>query len=424
MSTANAGNGSFTYFADANLGALRTGSIQVAGYTVTVTQHAPLLSGARFVPVNPCRIADTRRPNGPFGGPSMLVAEVRAFAIPGSGCGIPSTAMAYALNVTVVPHGPLSFLTAWPTGQPRPFVSTLNSFDGRIKANAAIVPAGLNGSVSLYVTDSTDVVLDIDGYFVAASGNSNLAFYPLTPCRIADTRLPSGVAAGPSLNAQETRSFFASLPGCSFPSSAQAYSLNMTVVPAEPLSFLTTWPYLQPQPFVSTLNALTGTVTANAAIVPVGYNGAISAYVTNRTDLVIDINGYFAPPGSVGELTYYPVTPCRIVDTRGPGGPFGGPAMGAGQSRNFPITTSSCGLPSTAKAYSFNATVVPAAGVLGFLTLWGTGQAQPVVSTLNSFDGAVAANAAIVPAGAGGSVTAYVSHATDLIIDVNGYFAP
>ena len=424
MSTPNAGNGSFTYLADANLGALRTGSIQVAGYTVTVTQHASLVSGARFVPVNPCRIADSRLPNGPFGGPSMLAAEVRAFAIPGSGCGIPSTAMAYSLNVTVVPHGPLSFLTAWPTGQPQPFVSTLNSFDGRIKANAAIVPAGLNGSVSLYVTDPTDVVLDIDGYFVAASGNSNLAFYPLTPCRIADTRLPNGVSAGPSLNAQETRSFFASLPGCSFPFSAQAYSLNMTVVPPGALGFLTTWPYLQPQPFVSTLNALTGTVTANAAIVPAGYNGAISAYVTNRTDLVIDINGYFAPPGSVGELTYYPVTPCRIADTRGPAGPFGGPAMGAGQSRDFPITTSSCGLPSTAKAYSFNATVVPAAGVLAFLTLWGTGQAQPVVSTLNSFDGAVAANAAIVPAGAAGSVTAYVSHATDLIIDVNGYFAP
>jgi hypothetical protein len=97
--------------------------------------------------------------------------------------------------------------------------------------------------------------------------------------------------------------------------------------------------------------------------------------------------------------------------------------MSDGQSRNYPITASGCGIPSTAKAYSLNATVVPN-GALFFLTLWPSGQAQPLVSTLNSFDGAVAANAAIVPAGAGGSDSVYVTNHTDLILDVNGYFAP
>ena len=41
----------------------------------------------------------------------------------------------------------------------------MNSIDGRIKANAAIVPAGASGAVSVYVTNTTDVVIDIDGYF-------------------------------------------------------------------------------------------------------------------------------------------------------------------------------------------------------------------------------------------------------------------
>src|SRR5262249_37655531 len=159
--------------------------------------------------------------------------------------------------------------------------------------------------------------------------------------------------------AGQTRTFFINFAGCGIPLTAQAYSLNMTVVPFGALAFLTTWPYLQPQPFVSTLNAFTGTVTANAAIVPAGYNGAISTYVTNATDLVIDINGYFAPPGSLGELNFHPVTPCRISDTRDPVGTFGGPQMTPGQSRDFPVVASSCGLPSSAKAYSFNATVVP-----------------------------------------------------------------
>ena len=83
----------------------------------------------------------------------------------------------------------------------------------------------------------------------------------------------------------------------------------MTVVPTAPLGYLTTWPAGSPQPVVSTLNDPTGTVTSNAAIVPAGVNGAITVYVTNPTDLIIDINGYFAPPGagSTGFLHGYPV---------------------------------------------------------------------------------------------------------------------
>jgi hypothetical protein len=328
------------------------------------------------------------------------------------------------LNVTVVPKtGVLSYLTLWPTGQGQPFVSTLNSFDGRIKANAAIVPAGVSGQVSVFVTDTTDVVLDIDGYFIPASFTSNLSFYPVAPCRVADTRSPAGPFGGPSMTGGQTRSFAIPAAGCSIPTSAQAYSLNMTVAPSGALSFLTTWAAGQAQPFVSTLNALTGAVTANAAIVPAGASGAISVYVTNPTDVIIDINGYFAPPGSPGELLFYAVNPCRISDTRNAVGPLGGPSMSAGQSRSFPIPSSSCLLPSTAKAYSLNATVVPN-GPLGYLTLWPTGQAQPFVSTLNSFDGTVVANAAIVPAGTNGSTTAYVTNVTDIILDVNGYFAP
>jgi len=89
----------------------------------------------------------------------------RSFSVPASGCNIPATAAAYSLNVTVVPDGPLSYLTAWPAGSPQPFVSTLNSLGGTVAANAAIVQAGVDGAVSVYVTNATHVILDIDGYF-------------------------------------------------------------------------------------------------------------------------------------------------------------------------------------------------------------------------------------------------------------------
>jgi len=116
-------------------------------------------------PVTPCRVADTRNPNGDFGGPKMAAQTTRSFVIPASACGIPSTAAAYSMNVTVVPDGVLSYLTAWPAGSAQPNVSTLNSFDGSVVANAAIVPAGTNGAISVYVTNSTHVILDINGYF-------------------------------------------------------------------------------------------------------------------------------------------------------------------------------------------------------------------------------------------------------------------
>ena len=68
----------------------------------------------------------------------------------------------------------------------------------------------------------------------------------------------------------------------------------------------------------------TGTNVANAALVPAGTQGAIATYVTDNTDLMIDVNGYFAAPGS-GGLSFYALTPCRVIDTRSGGGqPFSG----------------------------------------------------------------------------------------------------
>ena len=78
----------------------------------------------------------------------------------------------------------------------------MNSLDGRIKANAAIVPAGTGTAVSVYVTDTTNVVLDIDGYF-GRRPRRRLQFHPLTPCRVADTRksnFPQGLGT-PHLSA-------------------------------------------------------------------------------------------------------------------------------------------------------------------------------------------------------------------------------
>ena len=138
------------------------------------------------------------------------------------------------------------------------------------------------------------------------------------------------------------------------------------------------------------------------------------------------------PLGSTA-LVFVAMTPCRVVDTRqGQGftGAFGPPSIAAGLPvRTIPIESSAtCSIPVFARAYSFNVTVVPAGSLL-YLTIYpatfGTQPSPPNASTLNAPLGNIVANAAIVPAGtdSNGSVNVYASNPTDLIIDINGYYA-
>jgi hypothetical protein len=385
----------------------------------------------QFFPITPCRLVDTRTgqgKTGQFGPPSLAANASRNFPLVSAGCSIPSTAEAYSLNFTVVPDGPLGYLSVWPEGDPYPGVSTLNSSDGSAIANAAIVPAGASGGITALASNATDLIIDINGYFAPATPSTSLEFFPVTPCRIADTRATqpfTGAFGPPSLAANTTRNFPIESSPC-VSGLEPAYSLNMTVVPEGTLGFLSVWPQGDAYPGVSTLNSPDGTTLANAAIVPSGTSGGISVLASNATDLIIDINGTFS--AATGGLQFYTLTPCRVADTRASQpftGQFGPPSLVANAGRNFPIQASPCGVPTTAEAYALNMTVVPP-GALSFLSVWPQGEPYPGVSTLNSPDGFVIANAAIVPAGSGGSggITVLPGNATDLIIDIVGYFAP
>jgi hypothetical protein len=179
-------------------------------------------------------------------------------------------------------------------------------------------------------------------------------------------------------------------------------------------------------PNVSTLN-FSSSIVANAALVPAGSNDSIDVFVDDPTDMLIDVNGYFALPMATG-LHFYPTTPCRVADTRssaGFSGQFGPPSLAGGITRVFTIPASACGIPATAAAYSLNFTVVPPpGGQQANLTTWPVGASgMPNVSTLN-YSGSVVANAAIVPAGTSGGINVFVTFPTDMLIDINGYFAP
>ena len=319
----------------------------------------------------------------------------------------------------------MPFLTIFPTGQPRPDVSTLNDFAGGPVSNSAIVPAGDNGGVNVYVTDPADIALDINGYFDSVLSGAATAFYTLPPCRIADTQNPNGPYGGPGLAAGSTRDFPIASSACvPAKANAVAYSLNVTVRPLGPLDHVEVWPSNSPQPpSVITLGSPSGSYTADAAIVQASASGSVAAYASGPTGIVLDTNGYFGAPGGPGALLFHPVTPCRVANTKDPTiRPLGGPSMAADQTRTFPVGTSPCGIPLGVQAYSLNVTVIPPASLI-FVTLWPTGLNKPGVSTLNDPLGSTLANAAIVQVGKNDSIDVYVYQATDVILDINGYFS-
>jgi hypothetical protein len=373
----------------------------------------------QFTAVAPCRLVDTRNGN-PIRGGTFETFDLKTLSQQ-NGCGDLSAAFSYSLNVTLIPYngGPVSYLTIWPYGQAQPAISTMNSPDGRVKAGAAIVSGGTAGMVNVYVSNIADVLIDVDGYFTGVS-QSTLKFFALPPCRVADTRAANGDLGGPYLQHGAERDFPVLESNCGIPSSAAAYSLNFTVVPYnnQPLGYLTVWPAGASQPIVSTLNNPTATTLANAAIVPAGTGGAIAVYPSANTQLVIDVNGYFASAGANG-LSLYPSLPCRVFDTRaiGNGQPFNGTL-----SPPVNVVAGPCAIPAAAVAYVFNATVLPSP-TLGYLTLWPDTRGQPGVSTLNAPDGVTASNMAIVPT-LNGKIDAYAAGATQLILDISSYFAP
>jgi hypothetical protein len=132
--------------------------------------------------------------------------------------------------------------------------------------------------------------------------------------------------------------------------------------------------------------------------------------------LLIDVTGYFA--AGPGGLALYTIPTCRALDTRLPGrASFEGT-----KDITMPGSTCSGLVSSAAQAYLLGIVAVPPEH-LGFLTLWDDAPTQPGASNLNSWGGADTSNMAIVAA-PNGSIHAFASETTHLVLDIYGYFAP
>ena len=136
-----------------------------------ITTMGDVTPAVSFVAVTPCRLVDTRVAAGfpaPYGPPSLAQGVSRDFDLNSDPqcTGIPAAVEAYSLNVTVTNTQGAGFIKIWPQGGTQPNVSTQNYLAGQTLANAAIVPAGTGGGVSVIAgVSGTDVIIDINGYF-------------------------------------------------------------------------------------------------------------------------------------------------------------------------------------------------------------------------------------------------------------------
>jgi hypothetical protein len=125
-------------------------------------------------------------------------------------------------------------------------------------------------------------------------------------------------------------------------------------------------------------------------------------------------------PASAADASksFVPVTPTRFVDTRQG---MGGSQLRAGETLMMPVAGRSPVPPSGAVAVAINVTVTNPSSV-GFLTVWPSGKDRPVASNLNYVAQETVANLVIVGVGSNGAVNLYSQQATDVVVDVVGWF--
>jgi len=163
QSASGQGAGSFQFTVTANSAPFtRTGSISVAGSTLTITQ-APHSSAfaTGFYTVTPCRLVDTRVTQNPMPGGGLS----RSIWIPAGTCGIPSGARVLSANVTVVSPPGAGWLAFYPPDSSWPGNSTLNYRAGQTRANNTLMQLASNGFVVLNSGPQVDFIVDVNGYF-------------------------------------------------------------------------------------------------------------------------------------------------------------------------------------------------------------------------------------------------------------------
>ncbi len=371
--------------------------------------------GTRYSPVGPVRVLDTRDGTGVGG--AGAVAPGATVVLPVAGLhGVPATGVTgVTMNVTVTGPSAGGFLTVYPHGDDRPTASSLNWTPGETIPNLVTVQVK-DGTVSFYngSKGTVHVLADLLGYFSTTGSGFNAT----TPVRLLDTRNTGGV-----LPSGTTRDLtVAGTAGV--PAGVTAVTMNVTVTQPGAGGYLTVYPHGDSRPKASNLNWSPGETIPNLVTVPVK-DGRISFYNGSggNVHVIADLAGYFT---ATGGDKYHALAPSRVIDTRAPWFADGvgewEPAkpIAAGQNQDVRVSGYS-----GATSVAMNVTVTNT-GAPGFMTAFPFRTTMPTASNLNWTAGQTIPNQAVVKVADDGSVSFHNGSGgnVDLIVDLNGYYAP
>lgn len=383
---------------------------------------------SRYVPVTPVRLADTRHAFGTTPAGRLAAGGTLTMAVTGrTEVAVPAGATAAVVGVVAIGTAGAAFLTVWPSDQPRPDASNINT-DGPGRTVADLVTSRLssNGQLSIYASAATDVAVDLFGYYVAASGSvAGGRTMPVTPTRAYDSRLGAGAFAP-----DQTRTV--PLPASIVPSDATAAVLNLTVTGTLGAGFWSIFPTGSPpgpdgRPATSNLNVSgPGETRAVQAIVPITSARTVEVFSFSGGHAIVDVFGYVtgaqSPAATAGLFVPLP-SPVRFADTRSPFNNPLGPwpqSLYPGWTLEVPILGRH-GVPGAASLVAATTTYVQATGP-GYLTAYPAGTPLPNVSVVNATSaGQTVANHTAIPVAVRG-VSVFSSSGGHVLVDVAGYF--
>ncbi|MEZ5216257.1 MAG: DUF4331 domain-containing protein [Ilumatobacteraceae bacterium] len=260
--------------------------------------YAPASSS--YVPTAPVRILETREGAGQIGYSGATPAGGTTITLPVLGKGtpaVPADAQAVLLSVTSTNSSSTGYITMHPCGTSVPTASNLNVVPGLDRANLVPAKIGADGTVCLYLSTSTDVIVDLVGYVPAGS-----SLVVSDPERVLETRQAAGFVnySGQKPIAGQTIELKVTGFGTTqIPDTAGAVFLNLTATESTPGGYATVYPCGSPRPTASNLN-FTDQSTPNLVLSSIGEGGRVCIFTSASTHLVADINGYFPETTLVG----------------------------------------------------------------------------------------------------------------------------
>jgi SpoIID/LytB domain protein len=372
----------------------------------------------------------TLAPATRLGPPRKIVLPIHGAVVTGTAGNqvtVPNSATSVALNITAFQPVAPGFVTVWPCGSKRPETSNLNYAGGQIIANNVLAPIDDDGTVCLYSLVTTDVIIDVSGWFTAEASAPAAAtgVVGITPKRVVDTRLGLGwpgrvTKSNPIvINVADMTATRPDGTSVTAPSDVRAVSMNVTSTESSGPGFLTVWPCDEPFPLAASVNYQAGSTVGNGVFAGVDGNGQVCIYSLAETHVVVDVQGWVAPDQSAAAFTA--VTPSRLVDTRSgsrvtASSPVTIPVHGAAVT----IAGAAVTIPTSATAAVVNV-VAADPDRAGFVTVWPCAGPVPVAANLVYMPGDTRGNGVIAPIGPDGSICVYSLSPADIIVDISGW---